>query len=1080
MTLSNHQNDFAWNRPDVSLSLAKISRPRVQKVLQRRRLYHLLDETRACQATWVCGPGGSGKTTFIASYIKENKLPCLWYQIDEGDADIAAFFYYLRVAGKKLAREEKDLPLLTPEYAFGVSAFARRFFERLLDRLQKPGVIVLDNYQEAPPECMLHEVVRNALSLIPEGINLFILSRTEPPSILARAMASNLLAKIGWPALRLQPPETRDLVRLLSLTPPSEAVIDSLHEKVGGWLAGLLLLLKRAETEAIDPGALTQFTSSEVFDYFASEIFDKADKETRELLLATSVLPTISAAMAQELTGIAEAAQILKRIRQNQWFTERYPGRETRYQYHPLFREYLQRQAAQTFTSEHMTWLRHAAGRLLEAEGQTEPAIELFFESGNPDEVVRLILSQAQILVMQGRSQTLEKWLRRLPAEVFDQQPYAVYWLGVCRHRLDPDEGRALFEKAFFLFGKQADAAGICLSLCGILDSITFALGSFKPLDQWIPELTRLSREYEALPSVQVQAKLSATALFSLTFRHPDHSEFKAWEKRGQEMLQENIPEEIKLRIIVALAWHRLFSGNLPEAGYFIKMYRDLVQFPDVAPYLLLGWNNLQAFYHFLDNNAEACSKMVADSLDLAAATGIHLITPVVLGHGAAGALSAGDIDTADEHLRNMAGYAHSFDWIYIYFRILNMWQALLEKDFARALLEGESAKIHVAASGMPMTDAVWHQGMAIACHASGNPAEASGYLEKALLISNRVGFHQIPFGCYLTQAEFALDAGDETAACHWLQKAMAIGNAKQYVTTWFWRPDAMTRLCLKALEENIEVDYVQHLIRSRSLMPASPPLQLEKFPWPLKVFTLGRFSLVVDGKPIPSAEKGQEKPLMLLKAIILLGGRAVGINKISDFLWPDADGDLGRGNFRTNIHRLRKILGYHDAIQLSSGSITLDPAYFWVDAWAFERALSAADKIRKSAADEKELQKAADLTRKAVDLYKGPLFQSDEDMALSMRQHLHDRFVHALEQLGAYRQSRKEYEKALALYEKGLKTDELVESFYQGLMVCKHRRGDKAGALKAYNRCKKILAENLDASPSAKTETLKNSLLNQ
>lgn len=163
------------------MHLAKLSRPRVQKILQRRRLFHLLDETRTCQATWVCGPGGSGKTTFIASYIEENQLPCLWYQIDEGDADIAAFFYYLGVAGKALAREEKDLPFLTPEYALGIPTFTRRFFEKLFDRLEKPGVVVMDNYQDAPSECLLHEVVRNALSVIPEGINLFILSRAKPP-----------------------------------------------------------------------------------------------------------------------------------------------------------------------------------------------------------------------------------------------------------------------------------------------------------------------------------------------------------------------------------------------------------------------------------------------------------------------------------------------------------------------------------------------------------------------------------------------------------------------------------------------------------------------------------------------------------------------------------------------------------------------------------------------------------------------------------------------------------------------------------------------------------------------------------
>jgi len=75
--------------------------------------------------------------------------------------------------------------------------------------------------------------------------------------------------------------------------------------------------------------------------------------------------------------------------------------------------------------------------------------------------------------------------------------------------------------------------------------------------------------------------------------------------------------------------------------------------------------------------------------------------------------------------------------------------------------------------------------------------------------------------------------------------------------------------------------------------------------------------------------------------------------------------------------------------------------------------------------------------------------------------------------------QRRKAYEKAVVLYEKGLKIDELVEPFYRRLMVCRHSLGNKSGAWKAYNRCKKIMAKNMNTSPSAETEALKNSLLN-
>ena len=55
--------------------------------------------------------------------------------------------------------------------------------------------------------------------------------------------------------------------------------------------------------------------------------------------------------------------------------------------------------------------------------------------------------------------------------------------------------------------------------------------------------------------------------------------------------------------------------------------------------------------------------------------------------------------------------------------------------------------------------------------------------------------------------------------------------------------------------------------------------------PWALKIFTLGRFGLLSDGKPVRFTRKAQEKPLALLKALIALGGREVHEEQIADAL---------------------------------------------------------------------------------------------------------------------------------------------------------------------------------------------------
>lgn len=94
-----------------------------------------------------------------------------------------------------------------------------------------------------------------------------------------------------------------------------------------------------------------------------------------------------------------------------------------------------------------------------------------------------------------------------------------------------------------------------------------------------------------------------------------------------------------------------------------------------------------------------------------------------------------------------------------------------------------------------------------------------------------------------------------------------------------------MERLCANALDAGIEVEYVQDLIRKRNLIPEKPPLHLENWPWPLKIYTLGRFELLKDGKLIRFSRKVQQKPLALLKALIAFGGKEVRADQIEDTL---------------------------------------------------------------------------------------------------------------------------------------------------------------------------------------------------
>lgn len=151
--------------------IAKVTRPIPSGYFPRRRLYGLLDKARKSPILWITGPPGCGKTALVSSYIESRRLPCLWYKVDESDADLATFFYYLGLAaGKAAPRKKKPLPLLTPERLPGLPVFAQRYFEELSTRLPVPCLLVLDDCYRIQDDSPFFETVRVGISRLAPGI----------------------------------------------------------------------------------------------------------------------------------------------------------------------------------------------------------------------------------------------------------------------------------------------------------------------------------------------------------------------------------------------------------------------------------------------------------------------------------------------------------------------------------------------------------------------------------------------------------------------------------------------------------------------------------------------------------------------------------------------------------------------------------------------------------------------------------------------------------------------------------------------------------------------------------------------
>ena len=1084
---------------------AKLTPPASKGALPRERLFRLIEGSREKRILWISGPAGSGKTTLAASYFDSTGPSCCWYQVDEGDADLATFFYYLgQLARHAAPRRRTPLPLLTPEHLQGLPVFARRFFKQLGERLQATTglrrvgdngfkTIVFDNYQEVPADALFHQVVSTGLSSLPDGARVIVLSRSEPPPAYVRLRAAGEMALLGWEDIRLTAEESDAIATLKSDKELDSRTLSLLRGVADGWVAGLVLLLESMRFEGFDARAAHGLPREEIFGYFAAELFERSSQDVRDFLLETAFLPRMSARMAEALTDNPKAGRIFADLNRKNYFIHRHPAQGQVFQYHLLFRDFLLEKAKETAAPDRLREIRGRAAKVLEENGYAEDAAGVFIEAGEWGDAVRVILTHAPALISQGRWQTLQGWIKAIPGMVTEQAPWLLYWMGVSMLPISPDASRDYFGRAFAQFRGGKDATGSYLALSGMLDAVALKADTYLEVDSLILLADELLEEYgHQFPSPEIESRITASMLYVMVMKQADNPAWGYWESRALALPRDLEDKDTALRLLLVLAFHRIYVGELEKAELILDGLNKQVGeghkrilAGGYAPISVITLRVTQACCHWLAGDFDKSRWAVADGLEVLRSTGIHLYEPAFYGYGASSALSNGEIDRAEEYLQSMHSCFEKLPSAHgeTLYHLLMAWSSLLQGRFARASVHADEAIKLRTAIGTPQEQPFPHLIKAMVMHELKEDEEASQHLREGRKALSTIRLHQAEYMILLTEARIAFDRGDESSGKDLLRRAMALGREHGYANGFFWVNSTVAGLCVKALEAGIETDYVRGLIRKRNLVPDVPVQHLENWPWPLRIHTLGQFEIERDGEVVKFSGKVQQRPLFLLKALIAFGGREVKEEQLCDALWPDAEGDLAHRSFETTLYRLRQLLVKDRALVLSEGRLTLDRQACWVDAFALDQLLTEAESLWETwrrgrpapQAPPAPVEKAMQLTRKAISMYRGHFLDADSEQLwiLSLRERLRAKYTRGIESLGGYWETRGEWETAVKCYEKGLEVDDLAEEFYQHLMLCHQRLGRRARVLSVYHRCRAVLEARLGLEPSAETEAL-------
>jgi DNA-binding SARP family transcriptional activator/TolB-like protein len=204
-------------------------------------------------------------------------------------------------------------------------------------------------------------------------------------------------------------------------------------------------------------------------------------------------------------------------------------------------------------------------------------------------------------------------------------------------------------------------------------------------------------------------------------------------------------------------------------------------------------------------------------------------------------------------------------------------------------------------------------------------------------------------------------------------------------------------------------------------------------------------------------------KTRALLAAVALSAPRAASRSRLAELLWSRRPEDQARASLRQEIQLLLKALSVAktEILHVSRDYLSLVPGVTWIDA--------------------EEIARATTGQAAALSLLDGDLLEDLDgiDPAFdkwlsSEREHLRDRSRTVAE---ALLRQQTEARTAIPAAQRLLQIDRSNEEAWRAMMRAHAEQGERGQAIQAYDRCRAVLADLLDAEPSAETQRLLNEI---
>ncbi len=1052
--------------------LSKLQAPQIKtKTLYRKRLLNLLSKNLNKKIILLCAGAGYGKTTLLSQFISRKKISYVYYHLEKSDAEPVVFFSYLIAGIRKIAPGfGKKFETLSRFFNYPqryLDIIAGTFINEVIKHIKHDLYIILEDYHASYPSEQIDRVLAYLLKHLPSHLHFFITSRVVPPISMSQLRARDEIFELNSQVLRFTKEEIKNLFGTVYSISLKASELEWIEEHSEGWPTSLRLMLQSSNyLEGIKSSGYVRRildsyyqSQSNLFNYFAQEIYNKESKEVQRFLMDCSVLEWLTPGLCNAVTGRKNSASILADLFMRNAFLFRIP--DMGYRFHKLFRDFLNSKLNDV---EKEKRIYRRAGNFYSKENRTEQAVKFYLQAEDYKKAGSIIEKIGFNLIAQGRSSILCSYIEKIPKSIRIQRPlllmdYAQSLIYAGRS----DEAKDNCLRAVKKLKKKARDRKKYADALYELGGINLNQGKFNAAKKWFKMALNVCPKSSSLTRASILNSISSiyTAIGGRNL-----NEATKYLEKALNIAQHNKFKGLEASILNNWAMNEFKTGNLN--GAYLKLVKmvDLLKkyfspgcgagFYNAAKIsLLLGhkkeartilnagiktcstyndlwsmariWEGYTLVYQELGDFIKA-KQLIAKALEIYEKLGIVRLIVSILTEMCKINIKSGELTDAERNLSTV-------------------WELKGKRN------DPEAIPILLTEAKLRITQ--------------GKSANAVDILLNTLKLSQ--GYKHI-FESFLINIELSKVyhiQGKNEKALSALEKAILISHSKGY-DYLLLKELQQEKWMLQAIKrENIEKRYIMSLIKKSKL----------DIHW-IDVFLFGVPKVVIDDCEVQDETWKTIKSKKLFFYLLLHWKKKVTQDCLIDALWKNASYKSGSDSLRKAIQYIRQILKSGkkkklDLITSGKGLYQISPEIsVRLDTEEFQNLVKQAKKIKDQG------REYEDCLKKAISTYReGFAIGWYDPWVDDLRRFYQRLYEDCLVMMANFYFGKNKFKDAITWYKRLISLDFYNEEYHCKLMKAYSATGKYKEIVKDFEQLKKILKKDLSSEPQEETMRLYKSL---